>query len=95
MNCYQLSPHVFIEKFDEDAIMLVADRDVMVTVNYAAAQIFKQALETVASETFSRSDCVNHLLQFYDLTGSEAAAQMRSLLGFALRHRMVLKRCTV
>ncbi len=47
MNCYQLSPHVFIELFDEDAVMLVADRDVMVTVNQAAAQIFQQAREMV------------------------------------------------
>ena len=95
MNCYQLSPHVFIERFDEEAVMLVADRDVMVTVNYAAAQIFEQARETVDYGTFSRSDCVNHLLQFYDLTRNEAEAQTRSLLGFALKHRMVLKRCTV
>ncbi len=46
MNCYQLSPHVFIERFDEDAVMLVADRDVMVTVDHVAARLCR-ARETV------------------------------------------------
>ena len=91
MNYYQLSPHVFIEFFDEDAVMLVADRDVMVTVNQMAAQIFQHAREMVGNETFNRSACVDFLLENYQLSGQEAAGQMRSMLGFGLRQGLVLK----
>ena len=91
MNCYQLSSHVFIEFFDEDAVMLVADRDVIITVNQMAAQIFQHAREMFGNETFNRSACVDFLLENYQLSGQEAAGQMRSLLGFGLRHGLVLK----
>ena len=40
---YQLSPHVYLESFDEDAVLLIADQDYMITVNHAGAQLFKQA----------------------------------------------------
>ena len=91
MNYYQLSPHVFIEFFDEDAVILVADRDVIMTVNQMAAQIFQHARQVVGSETFNRSACVDFLLENYQLTGQEAAGQMRSMLGFGLRQGLVLK----
>lgn len=91
MNCYQLSPHVVIEFFDADAVMLVADRDVIVTVNQMAAQIFQRAREMLGYETFSRSACVDFLLENYQLSGQEAAGQMRSLLGFGLKQGLVLK----
>jgi hypothetical protein len=88
---YQLSPHVFIEFFDEDAVMLVADRDVIITVNQMAAQIFQHAREMVGNETFNRSACVDFLLENYQLSGQEAAGQMRSMLGFGLRQGLILK----
>lgn len=91
MVYYQLSPHVFIEFFDEDAIMLVADRDVIITVNQMAAQIFQHAREMVGNETFNRSACVDFLLENYQLSGQEAAGQMRSMLGFGLRQGLILK----
>lgn len=91
MNCYQLSPHVLIEFFDEDAVMLVADRDVIITVNQMAAQIFQHARERVGNETFNRTACVDFLLENYQLSGQDAAGQMRSLLGFGLRQGLILK----
>ena len=91
MNTYQLSPHVCIEFFGKDAVMLVADRDVLVTVNKTAAQIFEHAREIAGSRTFDRSACVAFLLENYQLSGQEAEGQMRSLLGFGLRHGFVLK----
>ena len=91
MNCYQLSPHVLIEFFDDDAVMLVADRDVIVTVNQMAAQIFQHARERVGNETFNRTACVDFLLENYQLSVQDAAAQMRALLGFGLRQGLILK----
>jgi len=91
LNCYQLSPHVFIEFFDEDAVILIADRDVIITVNQMAAQFFQHAREMVSNKTFNRSACVDFLLENYQLSGQEAAGQMRSMLGFGLRQGLVLK----
>jgi len=71
--------------------MLVADRDVIITVNQMAAQIFQHAREMVGNEIFNRSACVDFLLENYQLSGQEAAGQMRSMLGFGLRHGLVLK----
>lgn len=80
-----------IEFFDEDAVILVADRDVIMTVNQMAAQIFQHARQVVGNETFNRSACVDFLLENYQLSGQEAAGQMRSMLGFGLRQGLILK----
>ena len=45
MHYYQISPHIYLEYFEEDAVLLVADQDFMVTVNHAGAQLFEQAQE--------------------------------------------------
>ncbi len=39
MSHYQISPHIYLEYFEEDAVLLVADQDFMVTVNHAGAQL--------------------------------------------------------
>ena len=91
MNCYQLSPHVVIEFFDADAVMLVADRDVMVTVNHAAAALFEQASSQSEGRRFNRTDCLNFLLQNFELNRADAERQVKSILGFALRQGLVAK----
>lgn len=88
---YQLSPHVYLESFDEDAVLLIADHDYMITVNHAGAQLFEQAQEAVGDGLFSRSDCVNFLLKHYELTTIEAEGKMRSIIGFGLRQYVVFK----
>lgn len=92
MHLYQISPHVYMESFDEDAVLLVADKDVMVTVNRAAAELFEKAKASIENSFFSRSDCVKFLLDQYDLTNLEAEMQMRSILGFGLRQSLVIKK---
>ena len=87
---YQISPHVYLESFDKDAVLLVADRDMMVTVNHAAAQLFKQAQELFGNSMFSRSDCVTFLLDHYELTRLDAEQQMSSLLGFSLKQGVII-----
>jgi hypothetical protein len=92
VNRYHISPHVFIEFFDEDAVLLVADRDLMVTVNHAAAMLYEQASLQSAGRSFNRSDWVNFLLRNFQLNQANAERQVRSILGFALRHGLVEKR---
>ena len=92
MCCYRLSPHIYLETFDDDAVLLVADRDVMVTVNHAAAQLFSQARTTVGESEFSRSDCVHFLLDNYELSNLDAEKKMRSILGFGLKQHLVFKK---
>lgn len=91
MHCYQIFPHIYLEHFDEDAVLLVADRDVIVTVNHAAAQLFKQAQASVGNGLFSRSDCVNFLLENYDLSNLDAEKMMRSIIGFGLMQHVIFK----
>jgi hypothetical protein len=88
---YQLSPHVFLEVFDDDAVLLIADRDVMVSVNHAAAQLFECASSVVGRKTFSREDCVDFLLGNFSLGRAEAEAKARSVLGFSLRRGIVTR----
>ena len=92
VTCYRISPQVFIEFFDEDAVLLVADQDLMVTVNHAAAQLFEQAALQSAGRFFNRSDWVNFLRQNFQLNQVNAERQVRSILGFALRHGLVEKK---
>jgi len=65
---------------------------VMVTVNHAAAKLYEYARESVGDNVFSRSDCVRFLLKNYDLPSRGAEAQMRSILCFSLKHRLILKK---
>jgi hypothetical protein len=92
---YQFSPHLYLEFFEADAVLLIADRDVMVTLNHAAARLFEEALELFQDRTFSRSDCVDFLLHNYDMTASEAEREVRSLLGFGLIMALVVKKKAV
>ena len=63
----------------------------MITVNHAGAQLFEQAQEAVGDGLFSRSDCVNFLLDHYNLTAIEAEGKMRSIIGFGLMQYVIFK----
>ena len=91
MQLYRLSPHVYLESFEDIAVLLIADRDTMVTVKPAAAQLFTEARELIGNDLFSRSDCVAFLLAQFDLTPPEAEKQMRSILSFGLQQSLVTK----
>lgn len=91
MHRYQLSPSVYLEPFAEASLLLVADRDLLVTVNPAAAQLFEHARAVAGTRLFSRADGVDFLLDHYDLSLPEAESKLRSLLGFGLKQRLVNK----
>ena len=92
MQHYRLSPHVFLEVFPEAAVMLVADRNIMVKINHAAARVYELASAAAQGNSFTRQDARNFLMDHYQLTSVEAASQLRSLLGFGLRNGVVEKR---
>jgi hypothetical protein len=92
MRHYQLSPYVFLEVFSDDAVMLVSDRYVMVKINRAAAQLYDLASTVTKDKPFTRDDVLNFLLDNYDVSRNDAELQLRSLLGFGLRHGVVSKR---
>ena len=91
MKHYRLSPNVHVELFDEEAIFFVADRDVMVTVNQAAAELYEAAQHSLKHQPFTRSECRDFLLENYDLSAEEAEEEALSLLSFGLRNRVVVK----
>lgn len=88
---YRISPHVYLETFDDLAVLLVADRDVVITVNLAAARLFAEANAAVEESPFSRSDCTDFLLAHFDMDRAEAVAQARVLLAYGLRHGLLLR----
>ena len=91
MKHYRLSPNVHIELFDKEAILFVADRDLMVTVNQAGAELFEVAKGALKDLPFTRYECRDFLLENYDLTAEEAEEEAVSLLSFGLRNRIVVK----
>lgn len=86
---YQFSPHVYLECFDEDAVLLIADHDYMITINRAGAELYEQAQEAIGNGAFNRSDCIAFLLQHYELTEDEAEQKMRSIIGFGLAQHII------
>ena len=72
--------------------MLVADRNIMVKINHAAARLYELASAAARGNSFTRQDARNFLMENYQLSSDEAAMQLRSLLGFGLRNGVVEKR---
>jgi hypothetical protein len=91
MDCYRFSPDVFVEHFDDDAILFLAHRDLMFTVNHAAGLLYETARSVVGGRPFSRRDCTDFLVENYELPIEEACRQANSLLSFGLRHRILVK----
>lgn len=91
MHCYHFSPDVYVERFDDDAILFLADRDLMLTVNLAAGELYEAARSALGKRPFNRRECTEFLIDNYELSSAEADRQTRSLLSFGLRHRILVK----
>jgi len=91
MKRYRFSPHVYVEYFDDDAILLLADRDVMVTVNRAAAELYELFRKQTGDRLFTRNDCAAFLEKSYDLPERKVPSQVRSLLSFGLKQQLFQK----
>jgi len=89
MRHYRLSPDVYLERFDEDAILFVADRARMVTVNRAAAELYEAACTALSDRPFTPAEGAELLLRSYDLAAEDALRQVQAMLAFGLRQRIV------
>ena len=86
MHCFRLLPRVYLERFDSDSLLLIADRDCLLTVNSAAADLYVEAVREFGSNRFSLQEVVDRLSAHYDLNTQQCRVKARELLAFALRH---------
>ena len=86
---YRLSPDLVIEYFGEEAIILLTEQDILVTVNAAAAHLLELIRETFVERDFSLDELALFLRKRYDIMGTSACKEAQRLLSFALRQGMV------
>ena len=91
MPCYDFSPDVYVERFDDDVILFLAERDLMLTVNLAAGELYEAARSALGKRPFNRRQCTEFLTENYELSSAEADRQARSLLSFGLRRGILVK----
>lgn len=85
---YRFAPNLFLERFDQEALLLVADCSRLLTINAAAADLFELAMAEFAARSVTVDDIANWLEQHYDLTREACHAWSRELLAFALKNHL-------
>ena len=88
-KAYRLSPSLYLEWFDDEALLLVADSDLLLTINRGAGELFEALAEAFSGRTFTLPDAVVWLGRNYELAAAACRTQARNLLAFALKHRLV------
>ena len=86
---YAFATGVYLERFDDEALLLVADRDRLLTVNAAAADLFALAIQAFGSRPFSPGEAGDWLAGQYALAARDCRAKARELLAFGLRHGLI------
>jgi hypothetical protein len=71
---------VLIEHFDQQALLLLEDSDVLVTSSRATAELVQLLQEAFAGEGFTLKDLASLLQEQYQLKGAAALEEARSLL---------------
>lgn len=77
-QAYRLSPDLAVERFGEQALVLLADHDQILTVNRAAADIL--ALLEQRSGVFTVEELAALLTDHYEMTAQEAAERAARLI---------------
>jgi hypothetical protein len=88
---YRFSPDLAIERFADEAILFVAARDELITINLAAADLFEAAVAAFADCSFGLSEAMVWFATTYDLAAGEVDLKLRPLLVFAVRHGIVVR----
>jgi len=91
VSFYCLSEKLSLECFGDEAILLVADWDRLLTLDRIAAQLFVLLQAKLGTEPFDRTDVSMLLSEHYDLGASDVDAEVVKLLAFGLRQGIVLK----
>jgi hypothetical protein len=88
---YRFSPDLAIERFADEAILFVAARDELITINQAAADLFEAAVAAFAGRSFDCKAAIEWFAYTYDLTVDDVNSKLRPLLAFAVRHGIVVR----
>ena len=88
---YRFSPDLAIERFADEAILFVAARDELITINQAAADLFEAAVAAFADRSFGLLEAMVWFASTYDLAAGEVDLKLRPLLVFAVRHGIVVR----
>lgn len=88
---YRFSLDLAIERFADEAILFVAARDELITINQAAADLFEAAVAAFAGRSFGLSEAMVWFASTYDMAAGEVDLKLRPLLVFAVRHGIVVR----
>ena len=88
---YRIAPQLYLEHFGDEALLLVAEYDRLLTINTAAVELFDQAMSDFAARPVTVSGLASWLARNYDLPVKDCHRKSRELLAFALRNHLLLR----
>jgi hypothetical protein len=86
---YHLATGLYLERFDDAALVLVCERNLLLTVDAAAAELFTEVSRSFGSCSFTLEQGIDWLAGGYDLDAQQCRIKARELLAFALRNGLV------
>lgn len=88
-SLYRLVPDLAFEMFDNQAIIFLAGRDLLLTVNRAAAVILELVQNRFAEEHFTSTELAAQLEGQYHLSRAESLAEARKIIAFSIKHGII------
>jgi len=89
MKSYRFASALYLEWFADEALLLVAKRDLLLTMNRAGGILFEELAAVFAGRSFTVAEGEDWLGDHYELATTSCRKQARSLLAFALKHHLV------
>ena len=86
---YAFADGLCLERFDGEALLLVAERHRLLTINAAAADLFDLAVQCFGSRPFSLQQGCDWLAGEYALDAQACRVKVRELLTFGLRYGLL------
>ena len=86
---YVFADGLCLERFDGEALLLVAARHRLLTINAAAADLFDLAVQCFGSRPFSLQQGCDWLAGEYALDAQACRVKVRELLTFGLRYGLL------
>jgi hypothetical protein len=88
---FEFAAGLYLESFGEDCLLLVARRNLLLTINAAAADLFEGATQTFFRRSFTLTEGIHWLAGGYDLSAADSRTKARELLTFGLKHGLVCR----
>lgn len=89
MRRYCVQPDIHIERFDEKAILFVAEQDRLITVNAASADLLQWVRDRFGAEPFNVVELASGLSASFAIDSHKASVEGRRLIGFGRRQGLV------